>query len=239
MTHTTDSRRWVIPMPIINWLRDMRPWVGWCFTVPNLLTSVRLVTFWLPLALMAIGWRNIAFWAFVAIIFTDMADGAIAKVFTSQRSDWGAKWDPRADAWFSGFTILGAFIFLPFNTSHIIEMIVTVVIIIREIVIQVWRRNGDLRAPKPGFERTKFFVYMVATAFMLARFTHVEIWWNSWSPLSLWWSGFVLVVFVDPFVAYLATIKEKAAETRVRAREHLAQRRQRRRAKNKNNTRAE
>ncbi len=201
-----------------NWARDMRPWFGWVFTWPNVLTALRLATFWLPLALLALGWRNSAFCTFVAIILTDIADGAIARAFPSQRSDWGAKWDPRADAWFSGFTIFGAFIFLPFNTSHIIEMLVTTGVIIREVVIQIWRRNGDLHAPKPGFARTKFFVYMVATTFMLARFTHIETWWDSWSPLSLWWSGFVIVVFVDPFVAYLATIKEKAAEARVKVR---------------------
>ncbi len=225
MTHTDKTRSGLLPAPVKNWLLDMRPWIAWKFTVPNLLTALRLATFWLPFVLMAFGQQDVAFWTFVAIIFTDMADGAIARAFPSQRSAWGAKWDSRADAWFSGMTIFGAFIFLPFNFSHIVEMLVTAGIIVREIVTQLWRRSGDLRAPKPGFERTKFFVYMVATAFMLARFTQVELRWDTWSPLSLYWSGFVLVVVVVPFVAYLATIKERAAELRQRQKSRRARRR--------------
>lgn len=123
------------------------------FNLPNVLTSIRILAIplfaWLVLQSESshVGWMWASFLCFVALMITDKLDGDIARA-RGIVTDFGKIADPIADK------ALMAAAFICLNITGILPIWVTVVILIREVGITIWRmvelRNGNVVPASKG-----------------------------------------------------------------------------------------
>lgn len=117
------------------------------FNLPNALTSVRII--FIPVFAWSVlraddeyvGWMWAAFGIFAALMFTDKLDGDIARA-TGQVTTFGKIADPIADK----ALMITALVCL--NITGALPIWITVLIVIRELGITLWRmwklRRGDV-----------------------------------------------------------------------------------------------
>lgn len=172
------------------------------FNLPNVLTSLRIL--FIPLfAFLVIrggdehlGWMWAAFGLFVALMITDKLDGDIARA-RDLVTDFGKIADPIADK------ALMTTALVCLNVIGVLPVWVTVVIVIREFGITLWRmamlrrgkvmpasKGGKLKTalqtlavglylcPLPDWMETPTFVVMLA-AVAVTVFTGVQYLWDA------------------------------------------------------------
>lgn len=123
------------------------------FNLPNVLTSIRILAIplfaWLVVKSESnhVSWMWASFICFVALMITDKLDGDIARA-KGIVTDFGKIADPIADK------ALMATAFICLNITGILPVWVTVVILVREIGITIWRmvelRNGNVVPASKG-----------------------------------------------------------------------------------------
>ena len=102
------------------------------FNLPNVLTSLRILVIPLFLWLLLTGQMWWAFGVFVALMITDKLDGDIARA-RNLVTDFGKIADPIADKALITAALVGR------NITGVLPVWVTVVILVREFGITLWR----------------------------------------------------------------------------------------------------
>lgn len=172
------------------------------FTIPNLLTVLRLiiaayifyvVVLWQQHDLRT-GQLTISALATVAFV-TDFLDGWIARQWESQRSRWGARWDPIADK----LSVLAfvAFVYAAgsFEGYWYLCVVMVILIIFREVAVSVLRSwVGHDRVPVVRGGKVKTAFQMAA----LLQFGYLPL-------LPSWWLEAALITLLVATVLTLSS----------------------------------
>ena len=167
------------------------------FTVPNVLSFIRLLLVPVFLVLIVVGEDA---WALIVLIFSsisDYVDGVIARRF-GQISRLGQLLDPAADRLFIFAALIGL------ATRGVIPWWLFVVIVARDamlVVLGIVLANhgyGPLQVHHLGKAATLFLFYALPLLMLGQAFPHVA-WWADpigwafalWGAFLYWWAGFV------------------------------------------------
>ena len=166
------------------------------FNLPNVLTSLRILVIPLFLWLLLTGQMWWAFGVFVALMITDKLDGDIARA-RNLVTDFGKIADPIADKALITAALVGL------NITGVLPVWVTVVILVREFGITLWRmvmlrrglvvpasKGGKIKTtlqalaialyliPLPGWMDLPTWIAMLA-AVAVTVFTGAQYLWDS------------------------------------------------------------
>ena len=182
-------------------------WRGFEPTFPNYMTAFRMGAGVAVFSVVSIDWllqagSIRAVDAAVVLMFlgavSDM-DGTVARR-TNRVSKWGTYWDPIADAILAGSAAASIYLFKQHTE---LEVAILFLIIGRESWRPLARRvNATDDAPKFEFEKTKAVVYFAACLIVLARGSHLEMWWDASLPFSWVTMGTAVTVFAGAVMAY-------------------------------------
>ena len=100
------------------------------FTIPNILTVLRIILAPIFVVTAALQHWEAAFFLFCIAAFTDMVDGSIARIF-NQKSELGSFLDPMADK----LLMVSTFITLSF--AHLIPVWLTLIVFSRDLMIVI------------------------------------------------------------------------------------------------------
>ncbi|MES2169348.1 MAG: CDP-alcohol phosphatidyltransferase family protein [Actinomycetota bacterium] len=170
------------------------------FTIPNILSFLRLLLVPVFFVAIVLGQDQLAFWLLIASSVTDFVDGQIARRF-NQISRLGQLLDPAADR----LLILAALIGL--TVRDVVPLWLFIVIVARDVMLIVLgiilANNGY--GPLPVHHIGKFATFCLFFAIpilmlglgypVLAAFT-VPIGWGFllWGAFVYWWAGVIYLM---------------------------------------------
>ncbi|WP_448850949.1 CDP-diacylglycerol--glycerol-3-phosphate 3-phosphatidyltransferase [Corynebacterium sp. 335C] len=175
------------------------------WNLPNVLTTLRIV--FVPVFLWVLlhdggtddAWRWWALLIFAVLMFTDRVDGQIARKH-GFITDFGKIADPIADK----FLMIGALVGL--NIIGALPVWVTVVIVVRELGITLWRMvllKGGKVVPASKGGKLKTVLQTLAVALFIVPWAWMH--WPAWIVM-----GFAIIVTVLTGVQYLLDSRRAA-----------------------------
>jgi CDP-diacylglycerol--glycerol-3-phosphate 3-phosphatidyltransferase len=179
------------------------------WTIPNLLSLLRLV-FLVPILLYMAEGRRFAALVFIALgATTDFIDGWVARRF-HQTSDLGRMMDPLIDK----INILSAGLLMVLSPLYHFPLWYFVFLVVRELSVLafgLWvvRKNGIVLEANRAGKNSSFFTGLCVLLFILD--------WRPWAYLALWLAiGLTLVSTWSYWRAFRAAVRSRSAS---RARE--------------------
>lgn len=179
------------------------------FTIPNIITLVRIALLPTFVSLMADGRVVAGSWFFGLLAFTDWIDGFIARRF-NQVSEFGKVLDPVADRLIF-FVGIGTVMYF-----HHFPVVLGVVILVREVSIAVLMVGatalGMERFPVTAMGKKAAFGLMCAVPWITLG--SAGGWWRPFTYLG-WLAAIPAVAFsYVSFVQYLPTVRANMASSR-------------------------
>ena len=206
------------------------------WTIPNVLTTIRILVVPVILVLILLPSHHAALAAFVLFVLTgitDTLDGYIARNYNMQ-SEFGAYWDPLADK----ILVTGLYILLIFIPGLFIYWWLVLLIILRDIAVTVMRnhfKNKGLSFKTSVVAKAKttvqmivlgtivFYIYVSKTLAAFSKISYKrpdEIWQTLYPnaakviiyiPLALTIIAVIFTIYtgVDYFLVYLKNVKRK------------------------------
>ncbi len=175
--------------------------------LPNLVTCFRIVAAFIFLYFSALEKWDLAFPIFCAAAFTDLVDGALARLL-HQRTKLGAFLDPTADK------LLMLFSFVTLTVSHYIPLFLTFLVVARDLFI-AFGLNTLLKKKIPVVYRptylskvTTFFQILTVTIALL-RTQHISLWidFQQSTPWNILFDHFQIIILITTFFTLVTTFQ--------------------------------